>query len=75
MIPLTLESAAVSQQFFEIALVIFRSLDHMHHESLELQTYAQEWIYLLVAHESTEVYSMNDCDGIVIDWPPGSRRR
>lgn len=55
MLPRTLELGGASQQLFDVALVILESLDYMQRDNLELQTYAQEWIQLLLAHETTEV--------------------
>ncbi|KAL8831819.1 MAG: hypothetical protein Q9191_000643 [Dirinaria sp. TL-2023a] len=75
MIPRTLECAEFSQQFFDIALVIFHSLDHMHRDNLELQTYAQEWSQLLFAHEHTEVCAITNWQSIGADWRTGTWSR
>ena len=75
MIPRTLECAEVSQQFFDIALVIFHCLDHMHRDNLELQKYAQEWSQLLFTHEHTEVCEISHWRSIGTDLSIGGWSR
>jgi len=48
-----------SQQLFDVAQVVFRSLDHLNRESFEMQTNVEEWSHILLSHRSIEVRTWN----------------
>ena len=54
-IPCSLQYAENCRQFFEVAVAIFKSLDHMNQESLEFETLIGEWTRILLAHKCREV--------------------
>ena len=54
-IPHSLEHGDNSQYFFEVALCLFRSVDHVSRENLDFQGYIQEWSDLLLKYKHTEV--------------------
>ena len=56
-IPQSLDHGENSQQFFEVALTLFRSIDHASQENLEFGRYIEEWSDLLLEYTHTEVCS------------------
>lgn len=54
-IPESLKHADKSQQFFDVTLCLFRAIDHVNRERLELDKFIQEWSDLLLKHIHTEV--------------------
>lgn len=55
MIPHTVHYSDNTQQFFAIALDVFRSIDETRQESLPLASYLQRWSSLLLEHKHEEV--------------------
>ena len=48
---------AASQQFFEVATLLFRSTGDEYYETLDVSNYVREWSRLLLEHEHDEVSS------------------
>ena len=48
---------AASQQFFEVATLLFRSTGDEYYETLDVTKYVREWSRLLLEHEHDEVSS------------------
>ena len=55
MIPVTINNGHKAQQFFEIALVVFRSTDQSTRKDLPLANYVIEWSILVLQHTHHEV--------------------
>ena len=55
MIPHSVTCGERSYQFFDIALVVFRSIDEVGRENLQLATYIRDWSNLLLNHIHDEV--------------------
>ena len=55
LIPETVQHRHDTEQFFDIALDVFRSLDQDFHEGLPLETYLQDWSNLLLNYQHHEV--------------------
>ena len=56
MIPQTVQHLHETEQFFEIAVEVFRSLDEEYQEELPLATYLQDWSDLLLSYQHDEVF-------------------
>lgn len=54
-IPYSLQSQQNQQQFFEVAIMVFRQIDWPHSESLDLQNCISTWSDLLLRHVHREV--------------------
>lgn len=65
LIPRSLEHGITSQQFFEITLLVFRSIDDSIRENLDFAAYIQVWSDLLLRHKHEEVcrkcFQINPC--------------
>lgn len=55
LIPQSLQHGKTCQQFFEIALIVFRTIDDDVREKLDFATYIQVWSDLLLRHKHVEV--------------------
>lgn len=64
LIPQSLQHGKTCQQFFEIALIVFRTLDDGVREKLDFATYIQVWSDLLLRHKHIEV-----CQKLLPDSP------
>ena len=51
---------SISQQFFDIALTVFKSMDKFAVDALPLGAYVQDWSKLLLEHVHDEVRSSFD---------------
>ena len=63
-IPKSLEHVNCSQQFFEIANLVFRNLGPVSQDSLDLESYLHEWCGLLIRHSHTEFVGRNEVDWV-----------
>lgn len=55
LIPRSLQHGKTCQQFFEIALIVFRTIDDSVREKLDFAAYIQVWSDLLLSHKHVEV--------------------
>lgn len=55
LIPRSLQHGESCQQFFEIALIVFRTIDDSVREKLDFAAYIQIWSDLLLRHKHVEV--------------------
>lgn len=55
LIPETLKHGEISQQFFDITLFVFRSIDDTGREDINLEAYTERWSGLLLRHIHEEV--------------------
>lgn len=60
-IPHSLAFRSNSQQFFDAAAIIFRSVDQRGQQELDIAIYAQNWSALLLEHVHNEVSLMPMC--------------
>ena len=56
MIPQTVQHLHGTEQFFEIAVEVFRSLGEEYQEELPLAAYLQDWSDLLLSYQHDEVF-------------------
>ena len=56
MIPRSFQHSQSTEQFFKVALEIFRSMDEDMRDVLPLATYIKDWSELLLMREHNEVY-------------------
>ena len=73
MIPETVNHSRYTEQFFSIALEVFRHADEVCQEQMPLASYLQTWSVLLLEHRHDEVCfnnrSSNATDVNVVRWP------
>lgn len=55
LIPRSLQHGKTCQQFFEIALIVFRTIDDGVREKLDFAAYIQVWSDMLLRHKHVEV--------------------
>lgn len=55
LIPRSLQHGKTCQQFFEIALIVFRAIDDGVREKLDFAAYIQVWSDMLLRHKHVEV--------------------
>lgn len=59
LIPESINHCETAQQFFDISLFVFRSIDEMSRDKLDFNGYIKVWSHLLLTHQPNEVsYSM-----------------
>lgn len=65
LIPESLNHRETAQQFFDIALFVFRSVDESSRDELDFNKYIKDWSNLLLRHKHDEVGSpwVLDCVG------------
>ena len=61
MIPETVNCSRYTEQFFNIALEVFRYADEFCQEQMPLASYLQTWSVLLLGHKHDEVRLHNRC--------------
>ena len=67
-IPQSLNYASHSQQFFEIANLVFRSLDHTTQQSSDLELNVSSWCNLLLGHSHREFVGRDEIDWVVLGF-------
>ncbi len=72
LIPESLDHRETSQQFFDITLFVFRSVDENSRDELDFNKYIKDWSELLLRHKHDEVgsiaYSTRSALTFVVCW-------